>query len=291
MTVALITGSNSGIGRGAAIELARRGWTVYGSMRSLDKGEKLAALSAEAGVEVRPVVLDVTDTGSVNAAVAQVTEDSGGIDVVINNAGVGGNGVTEECPIELYEQVMDANVYGGIRLIQAVLPQMRERGSGTIVNFSSVVGRVAHIAQSPYYVSKFAVEAMTEGLAQEVAPFGIRVCLIEPGITKSAIFAKNIDATNTTGAYDQQYGRMFQFYAAGIPHATPPEEVGAVIHEAVTTDDYKLRWPVSWGSEMIEARASLSDEDWVEMGRVDDAEYYARFSDQLGVDISPQEAG
>ncbi|MCP5026989.1 MAG: SDR family oxidoreductase [Actinomycetia bacterium] len=290
MTVALITGSNSGIGRGTAIELARRGWTVYGSMRSLDKGQKLATLAAQAGVEVRPVVLDVTDTDSVNAAVAQVTEASGGIDVLINNAGVGGNGVTEECPIEVYEQVMDANVYGPIRLAQAVLPQMRERRSGTIVNISSVVGRVAHVAQSPYYVSKFAVEAMSEGLAQEVAPFGIRVCIIEPGITKSAIFAKNVDASNSTGAYDQQYARMFQFYAAGIPHATPAEEVGAVIHEAVTTDEYKMRWPVSWGSEMIAARSDMSDEDWVEMGRVDDTEYYARFGDQLGVDISPREA-
>jgi NAD(P)-dependent dehydrogenase (short-subunit alcohol dehydrogenase family) len=290
MTVALITGSNSGIGRGAAIELARRGWTVYGSMRSLEKGEKLAALAAEAGVEVHPVVLDVTDTESVTSAVAQVTEASGGIDVVVNNAGIGGNGVTEECSIEQYEQVMDANVYGPIRLAQAVLPQMRERRAGAVVNISSVVGRVAHIAQSPYYVSKFAVEAMSEGLAQEVAPFGIRVCIVEPGITKSAIFAKNVEAPNATGAYDQQYGRMFQFYAAGIPHATPAEEVGAVIHEAVTTDQYKMRWPVSWGSEMIEARTRMSDEDWVEMGRVDDAEYYARFSDQLGVDISPQEA-
>ena len=230
MTVALVTGSNSGIGRGAAVELARRGWTVYGSMRSLDKGDKLAGQAAKAGVEVHPVVLDVTDAGSVQRAVAEITAAAGQIDVLVNNAGVGGNGVTEECSIEQYEQVMDANVYGPIRLVQAVLPQMRERRPGTIVNISSVVGRVAHIGQSPYYVSKWALEAMSEGLAQEVAPFGIRVCVVEPGITRSAIFAKNIDAPNATGAYDAAYARMFQFYAAGIPNATPAEDVAAVIH-------------------------------------------------------------
>ena len=288
MTVALVTGSNSGIGRGAAVELARRGWTVYGSMRSLDKGDKLAGQAAKAGVEVHPVVLDVTDAGSVQRAVAEITAAAGQIDVLVNNAGVGGNGVTEECSIEQYEQVMDANVYGPIRLVQAVLPQMRERRAGTIVNISSVVGRVAHIGQSPYYVSKWALEAMSEGLAQEVAPFGIRVCVVEPGITRSAIFAKNIDAPNATGAYDAAYARMFQFYAAGIPNATPAEEVAAVIHEAATTDQYKLRWPVSWGGpELVAGRAAMSDEEWVSMGAADDADYYARFSQLLGVDITP----
>jgi NAD(P)-dependent dehydrogenase (short-subunit alcohol dehydrogenase family) len=239
-------------------------------------------------VEVHPVVLDVTDTASVQCAVAEVTAAAGQIDVVVNNAGVGGNGVTEECSIEQYEQVMDANVYGPIRLVQAVLPQMRERRAGAIVNISSVVGRVAHIGQSPYYVSKWALEAMSEGLAQEVAPFGIRVCIVEPGITRSSIFAKNVAAPNATGAYDAAYARMFQFYAAGIPQATPAEEVAAVIHEAVTTDDYRLRWPVSWGgAELIAGRAAMSDEDWVAMGAADDAEYYARFGSLFGLDITP----
>jgi NAD(P)-dependent dehydrogenase (short-subunit alcohol dehydrogenase family) len=290
MNVALITGSNSGIGRGSAIELARRGWTVHASMRDLAKGDKLLAEAAKAGVSVHPVQLDVSSEASVKAAVEQVLAASGRLDVLINNAGVGGNAVTEECPIELYQAVMDANLYGPIRCIQAVLPHLRARGSGAIVNVSSVTGRIAALAQSPYAVSKWAVEAMSEGLAQEVAPFGIRVAIVEPGITKSAIFAKNVDAPNQTGAYDAHYRRLFQFYAAGIPQATPAEEVGAVIHEAVTTGQPRLRWPCSWGGqEIVHGRAAMSDEEWVALGAIeDDGDYYARFSEAFGVDIRPE---
>jgi len=191
MTIALITGANSGIGRAAAVDLAVKGWTVYGSMRSLEKGDKLAAMAEAAGVTVHPVVCDVTDAESVEAVVAEVTAATGGIDVLVNNAGIGGNGVLEETPVDLYASVMDVNVYGVVRATQAVLPQMRERGAGTIINISSIAGVIAALAQSPYVVSKWALEGLTEGLAQEVAPHGIRVAMIEPGIVKTAIMAKN----------------------------------------------------------------------------------------------------
>jgi hypothetical protein len=115
------------------------------------------------------------------------------------------------------------------------------------------------------------------------------VVIVEPGVTKSAIFAKNIDAPNSTGAYDAHYRRMFQFYAAGIAQATDPFEVAAVVHHAITTPDPQLRYPVSWGGrELIEGRARLDDTDWVALGAVaDDAEYYARFRDLFGLDIAP----
>ena len=288
MTTALITGANSGIGRSAAVDLAAKGWTVYGSMRSLDKGEKLAAMAAEAGVEVHPVVCDVTDTDSVNRAVAEVTESSGGIDVLVNNAGIGGNGVAEETPIELYAEVMDVNLHGIVRGVQAVLPQMRERGRGCIVNIGSVAGVIAAIGQSPYVASKWAVEGLTEGLAQEVAPHGIRVVLVEPGVVRTAIMAKNIDAPNATGAYDSAYRRLFQFYGAGLADPGHPSEVAEVIHEAVTTETPKLRWTCGWaGPELTSRRPEVSDEDWVALGAIeDDAEYIARFADLFGVDIS-----
>ena len=127
------------------------------------------------------------------------------------------------------------------------------------------------------------------GLAQEVAAHGIRVAIIEPGVTKSAIFAKNIDAPNQTGAYDLPYARMFQFYARGINEATDPVEVGALIHQAITTDTPKLRYAVSWASKaMIEGRATMSDEEWVALGGVaDDAGYYGDFERFFGVDIRP----
>lgn len=289
MTVALVTGANSGIGRGVAIDLAARGWDVYGSMRDLGKGAKLTHLAGEAGVTVHPVVLDVTDTESVNRAVAEVTERAGRIDVLVNNAGVGGNAVAEECPIELYAEVMDVNLHGTIRCIQAVLPQMRERRSGCIVNISSIAGRIAAIAQSPYVTSKWAVEGLSEGLAQEVAPFGIRVAIIEPGVVKSAIFAKHTDVPAVTGAYDAPYRRMFRFYAAGLARPGQPSEVADCIHEAATSDSPRLRYTCGWGgAELATARSRISDEDWVALGAIeDDEEYEARFEALFGLDIRP----
>lgn len=287
MTTALITGANSGIGRSAAVDLAAKGWTVYGSMRSLEKGEKLAAMCADAGVEVHPVVCDVTDTDSVNRVVAEVTADAGQIDVLVNNAGVGGNGVLEETPVAEYANVMDVNLYGVIRGAQAVLPQMRERGSGCIINVSSIAGVIAALAQSPYVASKWALEGLTEGLAQEVAGHGIRVALIEPGIVKTAIMAKNTDAPNASGAYDRAYRRLFNFYAKGLATPGHPSEVAAVIYEAATADEPKLRYTCGWGGEELTAgKAQLNDQDWVELGAIeDDAVYAERFKELFNLDI------
>jgi len=207
--------------------------------------------------------------------------------VLVNNAGVGGNAVAEDCPTELYLDVMNVNLCGAVRCLQQVLPGMRARRSGVIVNITSVAGRIAALAQSPYVASKWAFEGLSEGLAQELAPFGIRVAIIEPGVTKSAIFAKNIDAPNQSGAYDTAYRRLFQFYAAGMAHATDPFEVAAVIHHAVTTDTPQLRYAVSWGGpELVEGRAVLSDADWVELGTwADDNDYYDDFARKFGVDL------
>lgn len=287
-TISVVTGANSGIGRATAIHLAAQGHTVYGTVRSRSKATKLEAMAADVGVEVRLVELDVADDDSVRDGFAEILDATGGVvDVLVNNAGVGGNAVTEECPTSMYLDVFNVNVCGAVRCLQQVLPGMRERRRGAIVNITSVVGRIAALAQSPYSVSKWGFEALSEGLAQELAPFGIRVAIVEPGITKSAIFAKNIDAPNQTGAYDAAYRRMFQMYAVGMGSATDPFQVGAVVHHAVTTDEPTLRYAVSWGAkELIEGRAAMTDEQWVEMGGLlDDDEYYADFADKFGLDI------
>ncbi|MDA3037980.1 MAG: SDR family oxidoreductase [Actinomycetota bacterium] len=286
-TIAVVTGSNSGIGRSAAVDLAAKGWTVYGTMRSLDKGDKLASMAEEAGVVVHPVVCDVADSASVNRAMAEILDDAGRIDVLVNNAGIGGNAVMEECSIDLYAEVMNVNLHGVVRCSQAVLPQMRERGSGCIVNVSSITGLFAAIAQSPYVTSKWAVEGLSEGMAQELTPFGIRVVVIEPGIVRTAIMAKNTGAPNESGAYDAHYRRLFAFYAKGLQTPGVPSEVADVIYEAVTTDQYRLRWTCGWGGpELSTNRALVSDEDWVALGAIeDDDEYRARFSELFELDI------
>lgn len=287
MTVAVITGANSGIGRSAAVGLASRGWTVYGTMRSLDKGAKLSAMAHAAEVDVHQVVADVTDADSVAAAIDQVVEAEGRIDVLVNNAGVGGNGVAEETPIELYAQVMDVNLYGVIRMVQAVAPHMRSQGQGAIVNISSVAGVIAAMGQSPYVASKWALEGVSEGMAQELAPFGIRVALVEPGIVKTAIMAKNTDAPNVSGAYDDHYRRLFAFYAAGLQNPGNPEEVADTIWAAATGDPPGFRYTCGWGGpELCQAKPGLSDEDWIAIGAASsDDEYAARFSQAFGIDI------
>ena len=178
---------------------------------------------------------------------AQILDEAGHVDVLVNNAGVGGNAVVEECSTAMYLDVMNVNLCGAIRCAAAVLPGMRERRSGTIVNITSVVGKFGSVGQAPYVASKWAFEGVSEELAHEVAPFGIRVVIVEPGITKSAIFAKNVDAPNSTGAYDTQYRRLFQFYAKGLVDATPADEVAAVIHEAITTDEPRAALPGQLG--------------------------------------------
>ncbi len=286
--VSVVTGANSGIGRATAIHLAAQGHTVYGTVRSVDKAGKLRQMADDAKVEINLVELDVADDASVANGFARILGEAGRVDVLVNNAGVGGNAVAEECPPQLYLDVMNVNLCGAVRCAQAVLPGMRERRSGAIVNITSIAGRMAAIAQSPYVASKYAFEGLSEGMAQELAPFGIRVVIIEPGVTKSAIFAKNIDAPNSSGAYDDHYRRLFQFYAAGLANATDPFEVAALIHHAVTTDAPKLRYAVSWGGkELIDGRARMTDEDWVALGvhPGDDDAYYDHFKALFGIEL------
>ena len=286
--ICVVTGANSGIGRATAIHLAREGYTVWGTVRSLDKAGKLQTMAQAADVQVRLVELDVADDNSVRSGFERLLgETDGVVDVLVNNAGVGGNAVAEETPAALYLEVMNVNLCGAARCWQQVLPGMRARGHGAIVNVTSVTGRFAALAQSPYVASKWALEGVSEALAQELAPFGVRVAIIEPGVTKSAIFAKNIDTPRQSAAYDPAYRRMFQMYAAGLGHATDPFEVGSVIHRAITAPHATLRHTVSWGAaEMLAGRAAITDEQWVAIGAADtDEAYYDAFQNAFGLDL------
>jgi len=286
--VSVVTGANSGIGRATALHLSSIGHRVVGTVRSAARAEKLLTKADEAGVTIELVELDIADDESVRAGVEQIFSITGRVDTLVNNAGVGGNAVVEEATPAHLAEVFNVDAIGAIRCTQAVLPHMRERGSGNIVNVTSVAGRLAALAQAPYVAAKWALEGLSEELAQEVAPFGVRVVIVEPGVTQSSIFGKNTDMPNETGAYDTHYRRMFNFYAAGMAGATPASEVGRVIEEAITTDQPKLRWPVSWGGPELSAMHDrVDDQDWIALGAIeDDAEYVERFGQLFGVDIS-----
>lgn len=285
--VTVVTGANSGIGRATAVHLAEHGHTVYGTVRSTARAGNLLDAAEARGVGVELVELDIANDRSVRHGFDQVFERAGRVDHLVNNAGVGGNGVVEETTSERLLEVVNIDTVGAIRCAQAVLPQMRERGSGTIVNVTSVAGRFGAIAQAPYVAAKWALEGLSEQLALEVAPFGVRVAIIEPGVTKSSIFGKNTDAPNESGVYDEQYARMLQMYAAGRQHASDAVEVAEVIRHAIETDDPKLRYPVSWGGVGItEGRAAMTDEAWVALGRIESMDdYIAEFRRRFGIDI------
>jgi NAD(P)-dependent dehydrogenase (short-subunit alcohol dehydrogenase family) len=286
MAVILVTGANSGIGRATAVHLAAAGHTVHGAMRDLGKGTKLAAEAEAAGATVHPVELDVSDDESVRRGVQSVLDAEGRIDVLVNNAGLGYNKVVEEIDIAEGKQVFDVNYWGVVRCTQAVLPTMREQGSGTIVNVSSVAGRLAAIAQAVYASSKWALECLSENLAQEVAPFGVRVKVIEPGVTRTALLAKHQEL-HPESPYADAYRRMFAFYATGIEANVRPSSVAEVVEQAIDDPSARLRYACAYGGdELADGREGVSDEDWLALGAAaDDDEYFDRFEQAFGLDI------
>jgi NAD(P)-dependent dehydrogenase (short-subunit alcohol dehydrogenase family) len=284
----VVTGANSGIGRATAVHLAQAGHTVYGTVRETARADKLIAAADAVGVGLELVELDVANGASVRDGFAEILSRAGRVDHLVNNAGVGGNGVVEETTPARFLEVTNIDLCGAIRCTQAVLPQMRDRGSGTIVNVTSVAGRFGAIAQAPYVAAKWALEGVSEELALELAPFGIRVAIIEPGVTKSRIFAKNVDTPNESGAYDAHYERLFQFYAAGYNGSTDAVEVAEVIQHAIETDDPQLRYPVSWASnEVIDGRDRMTNDQWLDLGRTETLDdYIASFRDLFGIDLT-----
>lgn len=286
MAVIVVTGANSGIGRATAVHLAAAGHTVHGAMRDLGKGGKLQDEAAAAGASVLPLELDVSDDDSVRTGIQGVLDAEGRIDVLVNNAGLGYNKVVEEIDIDEGKQVFDVNYWGVVRCTQAVLPAMREQGSGTIVNVSSVAGRLAALAQAVYASSKWALECLSENLAQELAPFGIRVKVIEPGVTRTALLAKHQEL-HPDSPYADAYRRMFAFYATGIEANVRPSSVAEVVQAAIDDSSARLRYACAYGGdELADGRVGVSDEDWLALGSAgDDDEYFDRFERAFGVDI------
>jgi NAD(P)-dependent dehydrogenase (short-subunit alcohol dehydrogenase family) len=233
--VALVTGASSGIGEAAARELVGAGFTVYGTSRKAAAGEKRG--------EVVFLPLDVTDDDSVAAAVREVVERSGRIDVLVNNAGLGVAGAAEESSIDQARELFDTNLFGSIRMTRAVLPQMREQGSGRIINISSVLGLIPAPFAALYAATKHAVEGYSESLDHEVREFGIRVLLVEPGYTRTAFDANAIPADEPLPLYTQRREVLDVLLAEAIKGGDEPSVVGESVVAAATDTRPKLRYP------------------------------------------------
>ena len=264
----IVTGANSGIGRSTAITLARNDYTVFATMRSLERGEKLREIAQELNLVIKAVELDVSDTDSVNQGINEILNQTDQIDILINNAGVGSNAVIEDVDIESDKSVFETNFWGVVRCIQAVLPTMRQQKSGHIIQVSSIAGRVGLPAQPIYSASKWALEGLSENLAHDLSSFGVQVSIIEPGVTRTAILGKN-NTVPQNADFENIYARMLDMYMQGIEANIRPEAVSETILQCLESSSHQLRWPVAWGAEtMINARhdGSVSDEEWVEIG-------------------------
>jgi len=277
MSVILITGSSTGIGMATAVYLAGKGHRVYASMRNPDRADDQLHAAAANGGALEIIALDVTDEQSVKKAVAQVLEREGRIDVLVNNAGIAPLGPLEEVDDATVHSVFDTNVFGLLRCVRAVLPAMRQQRSGTIVNIGSVAGSIAMCCSGVYAASKFALEGLSEALAQEVKPFGIHVALVKPGFIVTPIIGKALDALPEPerSAYPGSVRVSNALFQSATRTGSPPEMAAATIEEAINDHSSRLRYPVGDPARAVLAmRAAMSEEQWVDLGRHDTIEAY-----------------
>jgi NAD(P)-dependent dehydrogenase (short-subunit alcohol dehydrogenase family) len=284
MAIALVTGTSSGIGFATAVTLARGGHKVIATMRNVDRASELLTIVSAERLPVTVAALDVDDDASVSDAFDKVLEENGRIDVLVNNAGVGARGSVDEVPMGVFRQVMETNFFGALRCIKAVIPSMREHRCGCIVNVTSVAGQIASAAMGPYAASKWAFEALSECLAQELKAFNIRVAIIEPGVIATPIFGKARPEPK-----DSPYPHLRRLearFSASLTKATSPYVVGALIRQIVEGASWQLRYPVGPDAvSLIKWRAGKTDEEIVDLGAESDADYKARMKHEFGLDL------
>ena len=266
--IVFVTGSSTGIGKAIALHFARLGDTVYATMRTPDKsGETLRAAAEVEELDLTLLALDVNDDHSVARAIGAAMERSGRIDVLVNNAGLGNLASVEGVSMEDVKAVFETNVFGPLRTIQAVLPAMRERRSGTIVNITSISGRLVSGGHGIYGSSKYALEAISEGLAIETRKYGLRIIIIEPGFISTPILDKAAKPLDPDDPYVETLSRMQGMYTRARENADPPSVVAEGIAAALDDPEPKLRYILGAGAKgTVLAREAASDELWIEQG-------------------------
>lgn len=282
MSNILITGCSMGIGFATALELARAGHRVIATMRNPAGAPRLGQIAAEENLPIEIRKLDVDSDESVDACFSGIDSP---IDVLVNNAGIEVHGSVEELPMEAFLAVMNTNYFGTVRCIKAVLPRMRERRSGCIINISSISGRLSSAPLGAYAASKHAVEAVSEALAGEVKPFGIRVAIVEPGIQNTRM-AQDISYSNES-LYPHS-ARLAGLFRESLSNPTPPETTASVVRNIVESGTWQLRHLSGPdAAPYLGWRASQSDEQWVDWSAQDDESWYAAVERDFGINARP----
>ncbi len=264
--VAIVTGSSSGIGFETSLMLAENGFNVYATMRDLSKSEKIRKMADNKKLPIEVGQLDVTSEQSVENAISAIVELEGQIDVLVNNAGYGLMGPAEELTIDELREQFETNLFGVLRTTKKVLPVMRKNQQGTIINMSSIVGKVGIPTMSGYVSSKFALEGLMESMRYELEPFGIRVVLVEPGVIKtnflnSSVFAKK--ALEETSPYRTLIQKVGEGFSARFENGALPIEVAKAILQAATSTKPDIRYSVgNDATSLLDARRKMSDADF-----------------------------
>ena len=254
--VAVVTGSSSGIGYATSLMLARKGFYTYASARNIDKSASLESIANTEKLPLKLIQLDVTDDSSVNEAVEKIVSEKGRIDVLVNNAGYALFGAFENLSLDERKAQFETNFFGVIRVTQHVLPIMRNLqnggGGGVIVNVSSVNGHVPFPVISAYVSTKFALEGLSESIAYELEPFGIKVILIEPGAIGSGFMKGSVmsnRALDPKSAYFEFVRKVRSKISSDHENATQPEEVAKTIVQAILSEKPEFRYVV--GSDAV----------------------------------------
>jgi NAD(P)-dependent dehydrogenase (short-subunit alcohol dehydrogenase family) len=257
--VAIVTGGSSGIGEATALRLQELGYTTYAAARRVERMTHLTASG------IRPLAMDVTDDESMASGVKQIVADTSRIDVLVNAAGYGSYGAVEDVPLAEARNQFEVNLFGAARLTQLVLPHMREQRSGTIVNITSMGGKIYTPLGAWYHATKHALEALSDCLRMEVKPFGIGVVVIEPGGIKTewpGIAADKVRAVSGAGPYAAQGNAVATSLTSESTarRSSPPELIAKTIGKAVTARRPRTRYAVGYGAKpMIFLHGVLPD--------------------------------
>ncbi|HXV39109.1 MAG TPA: SDR family oxidoreductase [Nitrosopumilaceae archaeon] len=258
--IAIVTGSSSGIGFETALALAREGYYTFATMRDIKKGNQIKEIAKKENLKLEVIELDVDKEETVQAAINKIMKEKNRIDVLVNNAGYGLFGCLEDLSMDDLKAQFETNFFGVVRISQAVIPIMRTQKSGTIVNVSSVAGRIGFPVSPAYISSKFALEGLSESMRYELSPFGINTIIIEPGVIKTNFMSSTKKSMKPDSAYKEITDKVIMGISMMAEMGTPPQEVARTIIKAIQSENPLPRYIVGNDAAMfLEAKKTKTD--------------------------------
>lgn len=281
MKTVLITGTSKGIGLETALTFGRAGYKVFATMRNPENASNFKQKIKNESLDITISKMDVDSDASVKKGMDEINQKNASVDVLVNNAGIERHGSIEEMSMDDFQSVMNTNYLGVLRCTKAVLPQMRKAKNGCIINIASVSGHIANSPLGAYAASKFALEAISEALAQEMKPFNVKVAIVEPGIINTQM-AKDI-SVNAESLYPHSK-RLAGLFSASLQTPTPPTLVADKILEISESNTWRLRHPVGPdAAPFIAWRGSMNDEQWINWNATSDEDWYKSVEQDFGL--------